>query len=58
MDEFPDQLRAWRLRNGWTQKQAATFLGLGLRALQQYEQSKRQPSKFVERVLRREFHDL
>ncbi len=58
MEEFPEQLRAWRKRRKYTQKEAASWLGLSLRSLQNYEQRTRTPTRFVQRTLRREFWGL
>ena len=38
----PDNLRRWRDGHGWTQKQAAAWLNVDLRAYQKWEQGYRE----------------
>lgn len=43
MPNLPDQLRTWRRRWRLTQSQAAASLGVELRTLQNWEQSRNTP---------------
>jgi len=40
-----DDLRTWRLALGWTRKQAASFLGVSHRTLQEWEQGRQKPDQ-------------
>jgi DNA-binding transcriptional regulator YiaG len=58
MEEFPEQLKAWRKRRGYTQKNASTLLGIPIRTLQQWEERRRTPTPFVQRTLWWKFWEL
>lgn len=48
----PDELRDWRARMGLTQEEAATRLGVTLRAWQHWEGAERTPPPYLMRALR------
>lgn len=47
-----DDLRAWRQRQGWTQRQAAAELGISLAAYQNYEHGLRHVTGHAPRPVR------
>ena len=45
------ELRAWRERMGWTQKEAAEAMGMKLRSYQQIEQGRRSVQPYHARLV-------
>lgn len=51
-DSWPEVLKAWRARRGFTQKQAAEFLGVSLPTIRKWEQGASKPTFLAPSIAR------
>ncbi len=56
--EFAERLKQWRKAKDYTQREAAFWLGVSRRSVEQWEQGRRAPRNYALRLLTSRLFDL